>query len=577
MADDRYTNFLVDYDLTDTSAVTDSTPTMTLNADFCTVDDIKTKDEYGSYLTLEHNFSVLDGSLEEFPDEPSGIPIFTSVKSNSSGYFDENPVLDLQFSKSHSSYAMILYFKDDYPLEINITWYTLKGSILYSGTYTITGNEFVVPDEIEMYGRIVVEFVRALPDRYIKLYYVKYGMVIHWDETNIENASLVMEEDKISNQLTTNKLTYTVIDDNNSLNLANYSGTHRFFQKSQQLLAYEELNGEKILLGKYFMDSFSESAHEGKMSCVSYMGILESIQFITGQVYTNGTTARTILTKIFDTCGIEDYEIDGNIASTVVYGALPPMTCKQALREVLFATGGIVDTTSSDHIQIYAPSILVSDTISRNTKISTKVTRKDYVHSVSISYNKYTVKEESEELINELYPVGIYTVTFDSPYTDLEISGGTIIAWSNFYVKFQVTEYGTVVINGTGYDSATLTATTTNTLLTAGETETTETYSSKLCNGALARTRANSILKFKQNRLELQIKQLAQNTQMDYKHIIENAVEGYDSYIGYYTSRSFDLTGGFVDNSKLVAYYNDSRKGTLYTGKDLYGGENGIF
>lgn len=74
------TEFYVEYNLYDTTALPDAKESTESNAAFGDMGLFKSKGSPPKYATLEHNFFVLDGSLSEMPDTPTDIPFFRMCK-----------------------------------------------------------------------------------------------------------------------------------------------------------------------------------------------------------------------------------------------------------------------------------------------------------------------------------------------------------------------------------------------------------------------------------------------------------------------------------------------------------------
>ena len=91
------TSFEVIYDLKDTTALQDSIPSTMDNQDFAVESLLKDNTAFPDYGTLEQDYFVLDGSMSELPDEPEGIPFWSSELSDSDGNFLNNPVLTILF------------------------------------------------------------------------------------------------------------------------------------------------------------------------------------------------------------------------------------------------------------------------------------------------------------------------------------------------------------------------------------------------------------------------------------------------------------------------------------------------
>ena len=142
------TEFFVEYDLYDTTALQDGVETTESNSDFADIKLLKENVSAPSYGTLEHNFFVLDGSMEEFPDNPDNIAYFSKdfIQQNSNynycgdgmymGDDLDGPIEEVyekqkvvvQFSENHTSFGITLHFLDVWPLETEIAWYDLAGN-----------------------------------------------------------------------------------------------------------------------------------------------------------------------------------------------------------------------------------------------------------------------------------------------------------------------------------------------------------------------------------------------------------------------------------------------------------------
>ena len=75
------TECYVDYELYDTTALDDAEESSGSNSDFANIELIKSNVDAPPYMTLEHNFSVLDGGMQEFPDAPDNLVYFSAEQS----------------------------------------------------------------------------------------------------------------------------------------------------------------------------------------------------------------------------------------------------------------------------------------------------------------------------------------------------------------------------------------------------------------------------------------------------------------------------------------------------------------
>ena len=274
------TSFEVIYDLKDTTALEDRVPSTLHNQDFADEMLLKTNTTFHDYGTLEQDYFRLDGSMPELPDEPEGIPFWTSGLSNEDGLFADNPVLTIMFTGNHTSTGLTFHFVGDWPLQMQIRWYDLNGSMISLKSFELDGRDYYARNLVENYGRLEIEFQKAKPYRYIKLWGIDYGVVVTWDEDDIKTASLTEEMDPISNNLKINKLTFQFVDRDNEFNLANSEGLHKALQKKQHMDPYEIVNGERIYLGRYFLTSPSSNKALAKMETTDYIGILDQCHLV---------------------------------------------------------------------------------------------------------------------------------------------------------------------------------------------------------------------------------------------------------------------------------------------------------
>ena len=81
--------FFVEYALFDTTALYDSQVSTNSNSDFANLGLIKDNISSPNYATLEHNFFILNGSMEEFPQEPTNLVFFSSEQSGAEVTFEK--------------------------------------------------------------------------------------------------------------------------------------------------------------------------------------------------------------------------------------------------------------------------------------------------------------------------------------------------------------------------------------------------------------------------------------------------------------------------------------------------------
>lgn len=565
------TNFEVVYDLKDTTALQDSIPSTMDNQSFAEENLLKQKTEFPEYGTLEQDYFVLDGSMPELPDEPDGIPFWSSALSDGNGNFQNNPVLTVLFTQNHTSTGLTFHFIGELPLQFQVRWYDLSGNMIALKSFQPDSRDYYARNLVENYGRLEVEFQKARPYRYVKLWGIDYGVVVTWGENDIKTASLVEETDPISNTLKINKLTFQFVDRANEFNLANSEGLHKALQKKQHIAPYEIVDGERLYLGRYFLTTPSSDKSLAKMEATDYIGLLDGADFKGGRVY-NGELAGNVLADIFAGTDIP-FEVAEDVAETPLYGWLKIQTRRKALREVLFACGAVAETARRDNVWIYKPTRLIRSDIPRSRKFSTATKQDTYISEVSIKFTEYTEGTEEKELVKETtYPAGVNEVKFNSPVSDLRISAGEIVEAKTNYIIFRLAEEAAVTIYGKQYSKQDITVSSDVGQLKAGENPKAKSFSGTLFNYSQAKVISQAILDYYQLSLILNIKYLAGNERPGQWAAVENTLEGRGGYAAGLESIKTDLTGGYISTAQLRGYYRYVSE-YYYTGMELYTGE----
>lgn len=550
------TGFRCGFELKDTTAIEDSEAYSTDMQEFSNLLLLKENIQQELYGTLEEDFFILDGSRTEMVDMPTDITYWSESLSDADGTFSDAPELVINFSENHTSCGLTFHFLDDYPLEMEITWFDIYGIALTRKLFHIDSMAYFARNQVEDYAKLIIRFTKAKPYRYIKLKYLEYGTDLVMGEGGmpVKGASLIEEMDMISNQIAVNKLTYNLIDEDDDFNVGNIAGLHKVLQKGQKITAYEKVDGEDYVLGKFFLSDWKTSGNVTKISAVDYKGILDNTTFATGKVY-EGELAGTVIDNIMSAAGITDYEVDANVRSVKLYGWMKRQTCRKALREVLFACGAIVDTSRSFLLKIYKPNRVSVVNVDRERKFKTTVSENDYISDVTVKYNSYTLYTEKKEVVKGDYEAGTYTVTLSSPVAEMEINAGQILEQTADSITFKLTEPGHVSITGYKYSKEELSVTASVESVQAGKTRKTKSFSGQLLNGAQAEKIAEGILEYYSLTLGIKIKYLNDGEKPGMWGEIQNNNRMYGNYVAGFEKLTTDLTGGFLSNAELRGYY----------------------
>lgn len=566
------TEFWVEYELFDTTALEYAQKSTDSNASFADIKRMNENNEMPDYATLEHNFFVLDGSMEAFPDGPDGFAYFSSVQSDENGSFPDKTQINIKFNENHTSYGLTLYFLDDYPLEVEIEWRDLLGILQSRKRFFPTDRIYFCKNPMEDFGRVTIRFVNGLPYHNVKLQYVEYGTKIIWNSDNIKSGKLVGGTDLTGDKIVSDKLTFDFVDDTNEFNPGNAAGLHKLFQRSQKMRPYEIVNGNTITLGVFFLDNFSVSKNLCRLSAIDYKGMLANTDYIDGNVY-NGTKAGEVIDDIMASAGIEfyNYSIDEETYNTPLYGYLKIQTCQKALREILFACGSVICTARREFMAIAKADYSAVGTIGRDRKFSTAVSQDKYVSDISVKYESLEPDEKISEIARGKYGAGSHLIKFASPARELTTNVGVITKQMPNYVVLQIdgAEVTDVVISGKKYVSTVLYASASVEHIKAGEVRNARNYTGSLLDYNRAKAVAERILGYCQNQLVIKTKHLAGEEHAGAWVEIENEKVAYADFVCAIESETIDLSGGFISTAKCRGDYKYTTE-HFYSGKELY-------
>lgn len=567
------TEFFVKYNLYDTTALEDARETSQSNAAFGNLALMKQNVPVPNYCTLEHNFFVLDGGMRGFPDEPENLAYFSAGQSDGEGIFDEPQSVSVQFTENHTSIGVTLHFLDDYPLELEITWYDLSKNKKDKKKYYPDSLVYFCENQVEEYGRIDIVFLKALPYHNVKLQYIQYGTTITWGSDTIKSGKLVNNTDPTSDKIATDKLTFDFVDKTDDFNIGNINGIHKTFQKKQRMLPYEIVNGEKMPLGAFFLDSNSTTKNISRITAIDYKGMLSNTDFKDGRIY-NGDLAGEIIDEIMNTAGISEYEVDKETRNTPLYGTLKIQTCQKALREVLFACGSIINTSHRIGVEIRKSNRMISSKISRACKFSTTLQTDHYVSDVNVKYKTWTLDEKVSEITKGTYDVGIHTIQITNPASNFTTNAGTITKQMPYYVVLEISENARteIVISGRKYVGEELAVLSSIEHIKSGEVRSTKTFTGTLLNFESAKKAADRLLDYYQLQQIIKTKHLANDEKAGDWVEIENPAVDHGNFVAAIESLSTDLAGGYISTAKYRGYYK-LVSDYYYTGSEIYAGE----
>lgn len=181
------------------------------------------------------------------------------------------------------------------------------------------------------------------------------------------------------------------------------------------------------------------------------IGVLDGSEYH-GGIYT-GQQLGAVLEELFSG---EDfnYLLDDTLVSVPLYGHIPYTTKHNALVQLAFAAGAVVDTSNYDGVLIYPQQTAVSGEFSTaDTFDGLTLEHNDVVTGVRLTVHSWQPTQEVEELYNDVLS-GRAEIIFSDPHHSLSITGGEIIE-SNANYAIVAGTGAVVVLTGKKYNHMT--------------------------------------------------------------------------------------------------------------------------
>lgn len=288
--------------------------------------------------TLEPFSWLLNGSREILNGQP--LAYWSETMSGLDGRFETPPEITITFDKRYTSPGLFLIFDPstgDYCSHITAEWH--RGvNLLKKKDFFPAGPEAFCPQTVEAWDKIVLRFnATNRPQRYVKLQKIVFGVDRTFYRDELRNVRVTQDVSIISDQVSVNTLDFT---------LDSKSDIDYMFQFKQPVSSYD---GDR-LIGVFYID---DSDHIGKglwkISCKDAIGVLDDDPY-PARMLTN-EPAEDLLEDILG--GQFPLAVDTVLASVPVSGYLPVGSRRQALQQVVFALGAMVDTSGTDAIRVY--------------------------------------------------------------------------------------------------------------------------------------------------------------------------------------------------------------------------------
>lgn len=427
------TKTAISFGLVDVAAKPDSTFTADDKQSFVDMQQLKHDElEIRKFATLEKDYFRLDGTFELFPDDPAehDFGLWSSSMSSKSSEFVNPVVLTIEFTEPHSSLGLTFTFHestDDYCNNLNIKWYGGSNNLLSDVNFSPDSTVYFVDNAIEGYKKIVVTFYSTnKPYRYLKLSQLDFGQIKLFTGRDLISANVLEEIDPISSELRINTLNFTLYSGDAEFSILNPLGIFSRLQQRQPLKVFEYLDGVKKGMGTYYLDEWeNEDEYNINMTGIDLVGVIDGTDFAGGTY--NNVAAGVIIAEIMTSANAE-YELDSSLAGKMLSGIIPVCTHREALQQVVFAIGGIVDCSRTHKIKIYPMPTVLSGHIGKDRKFEGhKLKLKPLVTGVEVTAHNYVNGEDNPQIF------GVYNINLAPGDKEniLKVEEATLVSNSN--------------------------------------------------------------------------------------------------------------------------------------------------
>lgn len=582
------TNTRVEFGLYDVTARGDSAPSCTTAKPFCNLgrdlllESVPSQNKYG---TLESEQWLMDGSFSFFPEVPEQYfwGLWSTTQSDKNGVFADPPVLDITFTQDHSSSGLTLHFyipTDDWASRIKIQWFSQDGWLISTALFYPDAVDYYCAKKVENYRRIRIHFLETNhPGRYLKLAGIDYGVYLHFSGHEIVEAHVLEECDPLSSEISINTLNVSLYNKEGRFSILNPEGYFDVLQHKQKFTVWEDVKQDarstgsvSYCMGTFYLSDWSNSGDTlADFSAVDAIGLLDGAPF-DGGIYdtTAAELAEAILTGY-------SYTLDESLAAERVQGYIAAGTRREALQQLAFAIGAVVDCSRGELIRIAPAPSKASGMITYDRKLQdgSKVTLNPLITAVAVTAHRYLPGEATEELYRDTLDPGIYRVTFNAPAVvdSLTVTGAELTESGVNLCTLTVAKAGEVCVTGRKYTDSTvvLRRTAANLPPNAQDNELTVTDATLVGPGR-AEAVAVRVLEHYAQRYEQNFSMVAGDEKLADKLIIQSF--GGEMVRGVLTKLEFDLTGGFLADAKVIGRRLTSNA-AAYAG-EIHAGERSL-
>lgn len=399
----------------------DFSPSSSDKANFTNFSNFNRNVSFPKYTNPCELYSTsLDGSclLVSGSRKKESVGWWSNQISDDDGAFEYPIVMTATAQALYSSIGITLIFDEEnnlYANDINIKWYK-DGELLSDKYFNPDSANYFCANRVDYYNKIVVTFYQInMPKNRLKLHGIEYGYGAEFGGDELISVRVIQEISPLSDEISVNTLDF---------DLRSERDIEFSFQDRQTVETYFD----GVLKARTFIKDFKrKSKTRWSVSTEDYIGLLETVPF-KGGIYEN-ILATNLVKNIFNVAKIP-YTIQESVFDGITLSGYIPFTnCREALMQVAFAMGAVVDTSNRQNVYVSVLDESLSQIVPlKRIMQGQSFDKETKMTAFELIAHQFRKTDESVVLY-EASKSGIGTqifVKFSNPIHDLDITNGEI-------------------------------------------------------------------------------------------------------------------------------------------------------
>jgi hypothetical protein len=359
-ASTRKTTAKVTFEILDNEAYKDNTITVPTESVISRKSQIANKKRNMSYkyATFEKDYFKLDGSFCIPPKSNEGnseLGYWSNELSNENGIFSPYQVIEVNFTKVHSSMGLAIAFDvltSEYAADFDIEVYGSGDTLIHrESVIDNISLLYVLETNLENYKKIIITIKKWCKGfRRARVVEIDFGLVKEYKDSKLIKLNVLEEMNVIGDTIPSNEITFMVDNSDRAFNILNPSGFTHYLKERQEVTAAlglqvndedeETEEYEFIPMGKFYLVDWQSD--EGTMTTTftarDIFEILENTEYIS---ITN-TNLYDLAEDVLIKAAIEEYSIDNSLKNISTNGFKDVVTSRNALQCIGIAARSMV-------------------------------------------------------------------------------------------------------------------------------------------------------------------------------------------------------------------------------------------